>query len=326
MSQVSIIIPIYNCEKQINKCLDSVISQTFNDFECILVNDGSTDNSEIICKEYASNDNRFIYIKQKNGGASAARNAGLTVSTSKYVCFIDADDYVSPSYLQDLISDAEDNDLVIHGMTRICSDRIIDRGMHINGKFDLSNNPSLFFDSINIERFGGPYCKLYNYDIIKNFGISFNTNVKLAEDLDFLLKYLLHCIKVKVSEKNNYFYIETQNSISSCIYDFETEYNGLSALSISWTKLNEKYNNSILYDLSQISISYLIHRTLFSIFKSHYSIFKELKSVRILGSNYSACYKKYYIPSTRFLQLIKYLFSEKLYFALTLIMFLRHRF
>lgn len=322
MSQVSIIIPIYNCEKQINKCLDSVISQTFNDFECILVNDGSTDNSEIICKEYASNDNRFIYIKQKNGGASAARNAGLTVSTSKYVCFIDADDYVSPSYLQDLISDAEDNDLVIHGMTRICSDRIIDRGMHINGKFDLSNNPSLFFDSINIERFGGPVCKLFCADIIKYNQLWFNTKIKLAEDLDFLLRYLPYCSRIKVSSKNNYYYIETPGSATSRIYSFESEFNGLCELSKSWDGLTSKFQLDSLYNLSNKSKAYLAHRAIFSVFKRGSNFKTRQSQLRLIASKSKKHYK-YYSSTTLFLKLEKFLFNHNMLYILNMVMSLR---
>ena len=326
MHQITIIIPAYNCEKQISRCLDSVIGQTYSDFECIIIDDGSVDATGSICKEYASIDNRFIYIKQNNAGASAARNVGLDLCRSNFVCFIDADDYVSPSYLMDLMNDAGSNDLVIHGMTRVCSDRIIDRGMHITGEFCLDKNPSLFFESVNIERFGGPYCKLYSIDIIKKYGLYFNTNIKLAEDLDFLLRYLLHSNKIKVSAKNNYFYIDTINSISSKIYDFDTENNGLSALSDSWNKLNKYYSNSALSELSQKSISYLIHRTLFSIFKSHNSIFIKLNLVRNLGNQYRVCYGNYYNPSTYFLKIIKILFSNKSYILLTLILSLRFKF
>ena len=78
MHQITIIIPAYNCEKQISRCLDSVIGQTYSDFECIIIDDGSVDATGSICKEYASNDNRFIYIKQNNAGASAARNVGVS--------------------------------------------------------------------------------------------------------------------------------------------------------------------------------------------------------------------------------------------------------
>ena len=326
MHQISIIIPAYNCEKQISRCLDSVISQTYSDFECIIIDDGSIDGTESVCKKYVSKDERFVYLKQNNAGASAARNTGLDLCKSKYVCFIDADDYVSPSYLMDLMSDVDSNDLVIHGMTRICSDRIIDRGMHIEGEFCLDNNPTCFFESVNIERFGGPYCKLYNIDILKKYDIYFNTKVRLAEDLDFLLRYLLHCSTIKVSPRNNYFYIETQNSVSSNIYDFETEYIGLVALSHSWNRLTEKYSNAVLYDLSQKSISYLIHRALFSIFSSQIKIFKKYHYVRMLGKRYRVCYGMYYKPTTRFLQLIKFLFSKQIYISLTLVLTLRYKF
>lgn len=322
MLQISIIIPVYNCEKQISRCLDSVISQTYSDFECIIIDDGSIDGTESVCKKYVSKDDRFVYLKQNNAGASAARNTGLDLCKSKYVCFIDADDYVSSSYLMDLMSDVDSNDLVIHGMTRICSDRIIDRGMHIEGEFCLDNNPTCFFESVNIERFGGPVCKLFSSNIIKGKNIRFNNAVKLAEDLDFLLRYLLHCSKIKVSPKNNYFYIETPNSATSKIYNFDVEYNGLSVLCKSWDQLTTKYPIDSLLLLSNKSKAYLTHRTIFSIFKNKYNYATRLSLLKDV-SHVSAGVYNYYTPSTAFLRLIQFLFVNKEFFLLNFVLSIR---
>lgn len=112
---ISIIIPIYNVEEYLRDCLDSVSRQTYPYFEAILVNDGSPDNSEKICLEYAQRDARFKYIKKENGGLSDARNKGLSISKGEYVTFIDSDDYVEDSYLEDLYSAAlrNNSDLVL---------------------------------------------------------------------------------------------------------------------------------------------------------------------------------------------------------------------
>ena len=322
MHQITIIIPAYNCEKQISRCLDSVIDQTYSNFECIIIDDGSVDATGSICKEYASNDNRFIYIKQNNAGASAARNVGLDLCRSNFVCFIDADDYVSPSYLMDLMNDAGSNDLVIHGMTRVCSDRIIDRGMHITGEFCLDKNPSLFFQSVNIERFGGPVCKLFSYNIIYNQGLRFNNKIKLAEDLDFLLRYLLHCSRIKVSAKNNYFYIETPNSATSKIYNFEDEYHGLYELSKSWNLLTEKYIIDSLQMLSLKSKAYLTHRAIISIYKKESKYNTRLSRLKDV-SNISAGAYTYFTPTTPFLKSLKFLFVNDYLFLLNLALSIR---
>lgn len=92
--EISIIVPIYNVEKYLPKCIESILSQTFTNFELILVNDGSKDRSGIICDEYASKDNRIKVIHKENGGVSSARNSGVDLASGKYIGFVDPDDYI----------------------------------------------------------------------------------------------------------------------------------------------------------------------------------------------------------------------------------------
>ena len=107
MPEVSVIIPVYNVEKYLRECLDSVMAQTFTDFEAICVNDGSTDGSLAILEEYAAKDKRFKIINRENGGLSAARNSGIQQSSGKYVDFLDSDDMLTPDALQWLYETAE---------------------------------------------------------------------------------------------------------------------------------------------------------------------------------------------------------------------------
>ena len=95
MCLISIIVPVYNVEKYLERCLDSILSQTFSDFELILVNDGSTDHSLEICRSYAEKDERILLIDQENRGLSAARNAGIAVAKGEYLGFVDSDDYIA---------------------------------------------------------------------------------------------------------------------------------------------------------------------------------------------------------------------------------------
>ena len=96
MPLVSIIVPVYNVEKYLKRCVDSILAQTFIDYELILVDDGSSDSSDIICDEYAAKFDKIYVIHQKNGGLSAARNAGMSIARGEYFLFCDSDDYVSP--------------------------------------------------------------------------------------------------------------------------------------------------------------------------------------------------------------------------------------
>lgn len=110
MAKVSIIIPVYNVESYLRRCLDSVVNQTLKDIEIILVNDGSTDGSLAICEEYAKNDDRIKIVTRKNGGLSAARNTGLEHATSEYIGFIDSDDWVDTNFFEELYKTATEND------------------------------------------------------------------------------------------------------------------------------------------------------------------------------------------------------------------------
>ena len=103
-STISVIIPVYNVEKYLTQCLDSVLSQSYSDLQVILIDDGSTDNSGAICDEYAAKDPRIIVIHQKNAGAAAAKNAGLRIATGKYLSFVDSDDYLEPDAYSHLVA------------------------------------------------------------------------------------------------------------------------------------------------------------------------------------------------------------------------------
>ena len=116
---ISIIIPVYNVEKYLNKCLNSVIEQTYKNIEVILIDDGSTDNSGKICDEYAKNDIRIKIIHQQNGGVSTARNNGLEHATGKYITFVDSDDYIEKEMIETMAKKImkKNADIVICGVT-----------------------------------------------------------------------------------------------------------------------------------------------------------------------------------------------------------------
>ena len=116
METISLIIPIFNAEKTLQRCLDSVRQQTYSNLEVILIDDGSTDGSRNICMSFAKRDSRLRYLYQPNAGVSAARNLGLDAATGTYVAFLDSDDWLSPDYLACLHTAMSDCDLVIGGL------------------------------------------------------------------------------------------------------------------------------------------------------------------------------------------------------------------
>ena len=120
--KISVIVPIYNVEKWLSKCINSILAQNFKDFELILINDGSTDNSEKICYKFLDHDNRVKYFYKKNGGLSSARNLGIKKATGKYIVFIDSDDYVDKNYLQYLYESVSKN----NSQVAICNFNLVD--------------------------------------------------------------------------------------------------------------------------------------------------------------------------------------------------------
>lgn len=127
MPRVSIIVPIYNAENYLDKCVHSIVNQKHTDIEIILVNDGSTDKSLSICRKYSEIDNRVIVINKGNGGVATARNVGIDIATGDYIAFVDSDDYIHPMMYKDLLNCAEkhDADIVECGFYHVSNDKII---------------------------------------------------------------------------------------------------------------------------------------------------------------------------------------------------------
>lgn len=167
---ISIIIPVYNAEKYLRRCIESVLSQSFTDFELILVDDGSKDSSPQICDEYVAKDDRVRVIHKENGGVSAARNDGLDIAKGEYVTFIDSDDWVKKEYLQGFY-DKHSFDFVIGSFVNEPSGKI----RKINECIFIGNKLKDYIKKSYLSN-GYPWGKLYNNKIIKNNNIRFKKN------------------------------------------------------------------------------------------------------------------------------------------------------
>lgn len=204
---ISIIIPVFNTENFLNDCIDSVLNQSFTDFEIILINDGSQDRSKEILNEYLKGDSRIRVYHNKNEGVSSARNFGIEKSKGDWICFVDSDDYILKNYLSDLFNSAiGEIDLVIQGFKRkengkeICFDL---------GTFELEGDKIDYqelFEKIKIFDFGFSCSKLYRKEIIVKNKISFPLETSHGEDLVFLLRYLPFARKIKFVPIHNYVY------------------------------------------------------------------------------------------------------------------------
>ena len=202
MSDISIIVPAYNAEKYIGKCLDSLIKQTKKELEFIIVNDGSTDKTEEIVKSYK--DKRIKYFKNKNQGIGKTRNFGIEKSNSKYIMFLDSDDYLEKTSCEKMFNKAENNnlDLVICDFYKEYDNGEIEEIR--NDSFEdstLKENPNI------ITEFLCPWAKLYRSSLIKDNKIRFVENLKY-EDAPFVMEALVKAKKIgKVDECLNYYLI-----------------------------------------------------------------------------------------------------------------------
>ncbi|MDD2523864.1 MAG: glycosyltransferase family 2 protein [Endomicrobiaceae bacterium] len=224
MAKISIIIPVYNSEKYLRQCLDSITYQTFKDFECICVNDESTDSSLTILKEYAQEDKRFKIISQKNKGVSAARNTGLNNVFSQYLTFIDSDDWITNDYLEKLYTTIILNNadiVVTHHIIYHHTDNIFEKESNIKKINNLyqkilsEKNKTIkdIFKIADISR--SVWGKLYKIDIIKNNRISFFENVYSEEDFSFNILVNLYMKNVILIDDELYVYRKQIPSLTS---------------------------------------------------------------------------------------------------------------
>lgn len=263
--KISIIVPIYNSANSLEKCINSLISQTYSNLEIILINDGSSDDSIDICNYYQSLDSRVISINQKNMGVSKTRNNGINFATGDYLMFVDSDDYVDYKLCQYLIEASHNgkDDLIFCSYSRIsgCNNNI-ERTIKYTGQkeirnvFDLSGENFKFF-YLNLY-FNTPVCKLYKKDIIKKH--CFDPSLNLGEDLLFNLEILQYCKSISFVNKSLYFYrVGQNNSLSSKAFLNRLEM-VRKIFQISQFKLNEIFKGN--YDQYLVNANYFIESCL----------------------------------------------------------------
>lgn len=249
-SLISIIIPIYNVEKYLEKCICSVLNQTYQNLEIILVNDGSTDKSREICEKYRKKDARIRLVNKSNGGLSDARNAGMDAASGDYFYFLDSDDFIEPALIETLYQKLtkEQADMVIFNFTKVTeTGELAGKSNFLPGTYDLTASSSKFDYLLHIylEYKNGweAWDRIYRADIIRTHNLRYiNNSIIFAEDLCFNFYYLMHANRVITIEASLLNYLVRSGSIMH--QDFDDI--GLSCI-ITLSKL--------LYDYSAVSDS-----------------------------------------------------------------------
>ncbi len=262
---ISIIIPIYKVEAYLRDCLNSVQKQTYTNFEVLLINDGSPDNSEQICLEFEQKDTRFNYFYKENGGVSSARNLGIEKATGKWIVFIDSDDTVEENYLKDFIDNyVDDTTLLIQDLTKETNGQVkVNRLSFIENKYynlisdfeEIIKNPHILEGFI--------YNKFFKRSFILDNNICFKTNITHKEDEIFCLEYYNTIENIQLLTASNYHYINRGNSVTSNHPSFNSEFeyfkNYIFQLNRLGKSLNSTVFNKYLSEQLSVRLKYLMY-------------------------------------------------------------------
>lgn len=282
---LSIIVPVYNVEKYLHRCIDSILNQTFTNFELILVNDGSTDNSRNICEEYSIKDARIIVIHKKNEGVSSARNTGLDNAKGKFITFIDSDDYISNDYLETFfIENLSKIDFIIQGIEISKNNEFIKSKIY-NGYFNFDSICNCVINN-NILYSGFIFGKLFRLDYINNNGIRFNKNFSFKEDLIFLLDYIYVINNVYVVLNYGYKYIIHDNGLSSRKHYFKDLYYIEKDIKNKIELINDKFNSNEWLDYNIKYFHLVIKLMLDSIYKYESNKRNRIYFLRLLKQDF----------------------------------------
>lgn len=291
--EISVIIPVYNVERYINKCIDSILCQTFNNFELLLIDDGSKDNSGAILDEYQDKDSRVCVIHKKNSGVSSTRNIGLDKAKGDFIVFVDSDDYVSADYLERLYEHRED-DLVVSGyqlfgassdgytpmpyrVTKKDEDKTVFEGLLAHG----------YITRISV-------AKLFHKDILGKNHIRFPEDMFFCEDSTFVFNYLKYCNSITYIPYCGYFYLKPESTgpkyklyttdiYAKHILKIEKANDGLSKI---WG-VNISETSEMLRKLLYYGFDRNLHTLPFKEYRQNISEYKSKQLYRYLPANFS---------------------------------------
>lgn len=321
---VSVIIPVFNAEKHIDDCLNSICNQSFSfKYEIILVDDGSRDNSESIINRYVSKFDFVKYYRQENEGPSVARNLGIEVSCGKYIVFVDSDDWCDRNMIETAYKNIENNsaDWAIHGYyIELKNERkqiSIDNDIFVNENDKIGECIILLEEKMLI---ASPWTSIYKSEIIKLNNIRFNKNLSYGEDVLFNLEYLLYVSSIYISKDKLYHYRKTLEETLSSKYIP----NRLETIMYNTNKRKEVYKKFNMNDKnSMIHFSNMFTRSLYGAIMNIFSDNCDLNyntKLKILKSIIKNKEFESYIKSSntneKHILILKYLYATKLAFIM----------
>ena len=279
MAKISIIVPVYNTAKYLERCIESIVAQTYADWELLLVDDGSNDRSGDICDRYAASDPRIQAFHKPNGGVSSARNLGLDHAQGEWITFVDADDWVEPNYLKSFgINDNCDiscTHIQCEGWKEWVSIPLKEYSGQINS--DILNE--------NLHRMNFPFAKIFRNSIIKNNNLKFNTKIHYGEDTLFVYSIMTYAKTIRTTPTAYYHYISynSSNSLSKKHYSLESYLYTINQTCEQIERL-EKIHNWNGYNSKNILVNNYLSTHLRYI-KNNYNLIRIYKDLKQLLNN-----------------------------------------
>ena len=298
MPEVSIIIPVYNSENSIGKCISSILNQSFDDFELIIVNDGSTDNSLNICQKYESADDRIRVFNRDNYGVSASRNFGMLKAFGNFIMFCDSDDTVEKDWVEKLYETIKQfpKHLINCGISKVNTGSVnkvtLDRNIPVQ-EFEKKDYYLLYKIGVS----GAVWNKIFSNKIIKEKEILFDENISYAEDVKFCSDYYFYCDKIIMLNYSlyNYYESDAKTSLSKKYYPYLYD---MEKLTYEYRKkyISEEYMQLFLKDYLY-KFSLCLENTFDK--RNNESIFKKIK------------YNQYILNDASFVEVLKRIVPEK---------------
>ncbi|MDD6729154.1 MAG: glycosyltransferase family A protein [Eubacteriales bacterium] len=329
MPKFSIIVPVYNAEQTIKRCIDSIIEQDFKDYEIILINDGSSDKSEEKCLEYAEKYDFVKYQYKTNGGVSSARNAGLDIALGDYILFVDSDDYVADNYFECLKDHCIKNGVSIFTYSWVKKNGVFKREIATKDELDVFDKTR----SIVLNRtVNSPYSKVFSKSLLETLNLRFDERMPVAEDFNFCLRYVLNCKRIEIIDESVYFYDMTNDDslvhkrkdglidIYPVVFDYAYE-------SIINSDFNESQKRSLLRVWDKLHTDSFITCVIEEIKNDKLSPKEAKKEIKSMCEKFYSVYKTTYGYeniihfAVRFC--IKYKFVNTLYYLSKLYFYLR---
>lgn len=236
---ISVIIPAYNSEKYIDRCIESLVNQTINDYELLIINDGSTDSTLGICKKLSSKYRNIRVLNQNNKGVSEARNYGMVNAIGDFIAFVDSDDFVEPNYLETLLHGIQKNNADLSAVTYTHESVSCKNTMPFYDKKLVNTEDALNLIACDIRYAGYLWNKLFRKDILTKYSIKFDSHIKIWEDMLFCIEYTDHINKAFFIDAPLYHYIDRPGSAvnNSLIWKHYTQLSAIESIK----RISEKY-------------------------------------------------------------------------------------